>query len=236
MARELHPDNNDAPDAEDKFKEAATAYEILSDSERRATYDRYGHDGLRGGGFQSQAEGFGSLQRPLQRVLRRGVRRRLAAAAARRQGEDLLVRLDLDLEQTVKGGQASLSFDAIVGCDTCEGTGAKPESEIKTCDALRWRGRAARRRRAPRSARSSARSRATLRRPRHADPGRRATRADGRGPRRRAAATITIDIPLGIAARPAHPPARRGPRRRGRRPDRRPLRAGRGQAAPRLHP
>src|ERR1700682_1704656 len=62
LARELHPDvNAHDPDAEEKFKEAAQAYEILSDSERRATYDRYGHDGLRTGGYAPNFEGFGSV-------------------------------------------------------------------------------------------------------------------------------------------------------------------------------
>src|SRR5215468_7353567 len=62
LARELHPDvNKHDPAAEDKFKEAAEAYEILSDAERRATYDRYGHDGLRSGGFSPNFEGFGSI-------------------------------------------------------------------------------------------------------------------------------------------------------------------------------
>lgn len=130
MARELHPDNNDAPDAEDRFKEAATAYEILSDSERRATYDRYGHDGLRGGGFQSQAEGFGSFSDLFSAFFGDGGGGQSGPAM----GEDLLVRLDLDLEQTVKGGRVDLSFDAIIGCETCEGSGAKDDSEVKRCE------------------------------------------------------------------------------------------------------
>ena len=62
LARELHPDvNSHDPDAEEKFKEAAEAYEVLSDSDRRATYDRYGHDGLRSGGYAPNFEGFGSV-------------------------------------------------------------------------------------------------------------------------------------------------------------------------------
>ncbi len=62
LARELHPDvNSHDPLAEGKFKEAAEAYEVLSDSERRATYDRYGHDGLRSGGYAPNFDSFGSV-------------------------------------------------------------------------------------------------------------------------------------------------------------------------------
>ena len=61
LARELHPDVNASPDAEPRFKEAAEAYEVLSDSERRATYDRYGHEGLRSSGQAANAQGFSSV-------------------------------------------------------------------------------------------------------------------------------------------------------------------------------
>src|SRR5271168_1092938 len=62
LVRELHPDvNAHDPDAEEKFKEAAEAYEILSDSERRATYDRYGHEGLRSGGYAPNFDAFSSI-------------------------------------------------------------------------------------------------------------------------------------------------------------------------------
>ena len=63
LARELHPDVNDHdPEAEEKFKEAAEAYEVLSDPERRRTYDTFGHEGVRSGGWAPRAEGFGNFQ------------------------------------------------------------------------------------------------------------------------------------------------------------------------------
>src|SRR6188474_2498180 len=63
LARELHPDvNAHDPEAEEKFKEAAEAYEVLSDPERRQTYDRFGHEGLRSGGFPPAGAGFGSVE------------------------------------------------------------------------------------------------------------------------------------------------------------------------------
>src|ERR1700744_2585120 len=62
LARELHPDvNSHDPQAEEKFKEAAEAYEVLSDADRRATYDRYGHEGLRSGGYAPNFDTFGSV-------------------------------------------------------------------------------------------------------------------------------------------------------------------------------
>ena len=62
LARELHPDvNSSEPHAEAQFKEAAEAYEVLSDADRRATYDRYGHEGLRSGGYAPNFEEFGSV-------------------------------------------------------------------------------------------------------------------------------------------------------------------------------
>ena len=87
LARELHPDvNRHEPDAEPRFKEAAEAYEVLSDADRRATYDRYGHEGLRTGGYAPNFDGFGSVADIFEAFFGGGggrLRRRSSAAAAR---------------------------------------------------------------------------------------------------------------------------------------------------------
>src|SRR5213080_1525172 len=73
LARELHPDvNKHDPDAEEKFKEAAEAYEVLSDPERRRTYDAFGHEGLRSGGWAPRTEAFGSFEDILSAFFGRG--------------------------------------------------------------------------------------------------------------------------------------------------------------------
>src|SRR5947199_10511963 len=74
LARELHPDVNKEPNAEDQFKEAAEAYEVLSDPDRRATYDRYGHEGLRTGGYAPNFDSFGSVADIFEAFLGRGRR------------------------------------------------------------------------------------------------------------------------------------------------------------------
>jgi molecular chaperone DnaJ len=100
LAMELHPDvNAHDPDAEEKFKEAAEANEILSDPERRATYDRYGHDGLRSGGYAPNFDSFGSIS-DLFNAFFGGApsgRGGPAYAEGHRQGGDIAVAIELDL-------------------------------------------------------------------------------------------------------------------------------------------
>jgi molecular chaperone DnaJ len=141
LARELHPDvNRHDPDAEEKFKEAAEAYEILNDAERRATYDRYGHDGLRSGGFSPNFEGFGSIS-DLFDAFFGGAGGGIfgggfggGAATGPTQGRDIAVHADITLAEAAAGTSVELSFEAIETCEVCHGNGAKPGTPIVTCE------------------------------------------------------------------------------------------------------
>jgi molecular chaperone DnaJ len=133
LARELHPDvNKHDPEAEDKFKEAAEAYEILSDAERRATYDRYGHDGLRSGGFAPNFEGFGSISDLFDAFF--GSAFGAAARGGPMQGGDVAVNVEVTLAQAATDSEVELSFEAIDACERCHGNGAEPGTPIVTCD------------------------------------------------------------------------------------------------------
>jgi molecular chaperone DnaJ len=133
LARELHPDvNAHDPEAEEKFKEAAEAYEVLSDAERRRTYDRFGHEGLRSGGFQPGA-GFASFQDIFDALFGGdpfggGFGRGPAA------GADVGAVVELELEDVLSDQQRELSFEAVSVCDRCRGNGAEPGTPIETCD------------------------------------------------------------------------------------------------------
>jgi molecular chaperone DnaJ len=133
LARELHPDvNRHDPDAEEKFKEAAEAYEILSDAERRATYDRYGHDGLRSGGFAPNFEGFGSISDLFDAFF--GGTFGASARGGPMQGRDVAVSAEVTLVQAATDTEVELSFEAIDVCERCHGNGAEPGTPIVTCD------------------------------------------------------------------------------------------------------
>jgi molecular chaperone DnaJ len=131
LARELHPDvNAHDPDAEEKFKEAAEAYEILSDAERRATYDRYGHDGLRSGGYAPNFDAFGSIGDLFNAFFGGGFGGRPGPA----QGADVAVAVEIDLVQAAHGEKVEVAFDAIEPCERCHGNGAEPGTPIETCE------------------------------------------------------------------------------------------------------
>ncbi|MCW3068700.1 MAG: hypothetical protein JWL67_1325 [Solirubrobacterales bacterium] len=132
LARELHPDvNAHDPDAEEKFKAAAEAYEILSDAERRATYDRYGHEGLRSGGYAPNFESFGSIGDLFNAFFGGGA---FTGRAGPAQGEDIGVAVDIELVEAANGVKTEIAFQAVDRCERCHGNGAEPGTPIETCE------------------------------------------------------------------------------------------------------
>ena len=153
MAIKYHPDKNPGnKEAEEKFKEAAEAYSVLSDADKKARYDQFGHSGVEGagpdfsggfgnlndilndlfggafgggfGGFGGFGGGFGGGQRQ-QKVYR---------------GRDIRVRVKLTLEEIAKGVEKEISIEKNVPCSDCNGKGARNSSDIKTCPACKGTG------------------------------------------------------------------------------------------------
>jgi molecular chaperone DnaJ len=143
LARELHPDvNSHDPQAEEKFKEAAEAYEILSDADRRATYDRYGFEGLDSRGFASTAHGFGSFADifdaffggdPFGAAFGRG--------PGRVQGGDVAVAIEVSLEEAARGTAVDVAYDVVDTCERCGGSRAEPGTPVETCSRCGGAGR-----------------------------------------------------------------------------------------------
>jgi molecular chaperone DnaJ len=140
LARELHPDvNSHDPDAESKFKEAAEAYEVLSDSERRATYDRYGHEGLRSGGYAPNFEGFGSVADIFDAFFGGGGASPFGdifgggRAGGAIQGGDVGASAEITLAQARSGAPVEVAYEVIARCEHCNGNGAEPGTPIETC-------------------------------------------------------------------------------------------------------
>jgi molecular chaperone DnaJ len=142
LAMKYHPDRNqgegdDAKKAEEKFKEVKEAYEMLSDAQKRAAYDQYGHAGVdpnagmgrggegMGGGF---AEAFGDIFGDIFNGGRRG-----GGGQQVYRGSDLSYAMEITLEEAANGKDAQIRIPSWDSCDTCKGTGAKPGTSAKTC-------------------------------------------------------------------------------------------------------
>lgn len=131
LARELHPDvNAEDPNAEEKFKEAAEAYEILSDAERRATFDRYGHEGLRSGGYAPNFDAFGSISDLFEAFFGGG---QFGGRGGPAPGGDVAVSIEIDLAEAASGTNVEVDFEAVEVCEHCHGNGAEPGTPIETC-------------------------------------------------------------------------------------------------------
>ena len=148
LARELHPDvNSHDPNAEEKFKEAAEAYEVLSDADRRATYDRYGREGLRSGGYAPNFEAFGSVSDLFEAFFGGGSAfgdlfgmGGAARAGGRMQGGDVAVTAEIDLAEAASGSTVEVSYEAVELCEHCHGNGAEPGTPIETCPRCQGTG------------------------------------------------------------------------------------------------
>lgn len=145
-ARTLHPDVNKAPDAEEKFKELGKAYETLMDDNKRATYDRYGEDGLKNAGFDTNgpfAGGFGDLNDIFNSFFGGmggfgfGGRPDPNAPV---EGDDLRLDIEIDFEQAVFGCEKEIKFDHLEVCSSCSGTGAEKGSQPVTCPTCKGSG------------------------------------------------------------------------------------------------
>jgi len=141
LARELHPDVSDEPDAEARFKEVVEAYEVLSKSETRALYDRYGHAGLRTGGFEPGHVDFGSLADLFSAFFGDDVLLGGRARSGRARGADLAATVEIDLVEAAHGVSREVPFEAAVNCAHCGGDCAEPGSEITTCASCNGTGR-----------------------------------------------------------------------------------------------
>lgn len=138
MAMKFHPDRNqDNPEAEDKFKEAKEAYDILSDAQKRAAYDQYGHAGVdpsAGGGYGGGA-GAGNFSDIFGDVFGDifGGGGGGGGRSRAYRGSDLRYNMELNLEEAVSGTTIKIKIPTLVGCKTCDGSGAKKGSSPVTC-------------------------------------------------------------------------------------------------------
>ncbi|UCF63099.1 MAG: molecular chaperone DnaJ [bacterium] len=148
LAMKYHPDRNQGDkEAEDKFKEVAEAYEVLRDRNKRSMYDRFGHDGLKGGGFgggfhdpfdifrEVFGGGFGSIFEDFF-----GGRSERGGRRDQRRGRDLQIRLKLTLEEIAAGVTKQLKIKKLVPCETCSGSGLKAGTQPSSCPQCQGSG------------------------------------------------------------------------------------------------
>lgn len=132
LSKQYHPDINKEADAADKFKEIAEAYEVLSDEQKRAHYDQFGHAdpnaGFGGGGFSGG--GFGGFEDIFSSFFGGGRRQ---DPNAPRKGDDLQFRMNITFEEAIFGKETEVEIPREENCEPCNGTGAKPGTTPQSC-------------------------------------------------------------------------------------------------------
>jgi molecular chaperone DnaJ len=141
LAMKYHPDKNrDDPDAAaEKFKDINHAYEVLSDPQKRQQYDRFGSSDFQGFQGGASAEGFGDIFDSVFKDFFGGGGRQQRQGPPR--GDDLMYRLEVDLEMAVEGGSVDIQIKTLVSCDDCQGYGAKPGTQPQNCRQCGGSGR-----------------------------------------------------------------------------------------------
>ncbi|WP_143298357.1 molecular chaperone DnaJ [Carnobacterium alterfunditum] len=144
LSKKFHPDINKEAGAEDKFKEVAEAYEVLSSADKRAAYDQYGHAstdpnfGAGGGGYGGGGFGGGGFEDIFESFFGGGGRSQNPNAP--RQGEDLQYSVNLEFEEAIFGKETTISYNREEECKTCHGDGAKPGTHPVTCSKCHGTG------------------------------------------------------------------------------------------------
>jgi molecular chaperone DnaJ len=134
LSKQYHPDINKAADAADRFKEIKEAYEVLSEEEKRAHYDRFGHtDPNQGFGGEGDFSGFGGFEDIFSTFFGGGGGGRRRDPNAPRQGADLQYTMALSFEDAVFGKETEIEIPREETCDTCHGSGAKPGTKPEKC-------------------------------------------------------------------------------------------------------
>ena len=137
LARELHPDVNPDPTTQERFKDVTAAYEVLSDPEKRQMYDLGGDPSQGGAGFGGFGQGFGGFGDFMDAFFggtQRGPRPRM------RRGQDALLRMDIDLIDSMDGAVRDIAIDTAVSCGVCEGRGTAKGTDVQPCAMCRGRG------------------------------------------------------------------------------------------------
>ena len=140
LARELHPDVSEAPDADQRFREVVEAYEVLSNRERRQIYDRFGHEGLRSGGFQPSTFDLGDLSDLFSAFFGDDLFG-VAGRAGRGRGADIAALVEIELAEAARGTTREVPFDVAVPCARCGGDGAEPGTSVVACPTCGGTGR-----------------------------------------------------------------------------------------------